>query len=457
MRESISQHCFSSQPLGTTASGVWAQGIYPVNPNLKDLFDRILQKVSAREQQGDEDNGKAGKKRAASPIFLDKVKKRRLSINSGCATTEENLDNSFPLFPFPPVPTRPSGEKTQPIWNHTFSVRYANDCDGPLCRELRDTLDTLCGSFSEPTTIDVGHIQILHFDQRLFAVWGLPFHRSDGRSCLVLTFPDKDQEYVAILRSCYELRQVHKVEIRPRMKVIIQPRCLNNTAHEQLPFEIQIEVTVSFCLSSLFEPLPRRETKKRVRFIEECQMHLYRFLYDRSSGQDTNIPHTIDIPYFYSILTSAPPMQSRLADDALQPEALLPGLLPFQRRSVAWLLGREGRELTAEGNIVPKADDPEYGFWDEIQEGNHTLFYNRLSGMLSPDKPVMEKALGGILAEEPGLGKTLETLALILLNPAPADRNPSLIRWDPEARLNVKAVKVLNWQLSIPHSFDHFT
>jgi E3 ubiquitin-protein ligase SHPRH len=50
--------------------------------------------------------------------------------------------------------------------------------------------------------------------------------------------------------------------------------------------------------------------------------------------------------------------------------------------------------------------------------------------------------LGGILAEEPGLGKTLETIGLIMLNPAPKDRNPSVTYWDEASQLEIKKIKV---------------
>lgn len=43
--------------------------------------------------------------------------------------------------------------------------------------------------------------------------------------------------------------------------------------------------------------------------------------------------------------------------------------------------------------------------------------------------------------EEPGLGKTLECIALILLNPG-IGRNPTVVRWDPEAKVEVKQIKV---------------
>jgi len=73
--------------------------------------------------------------------------------------------------------------------------------------------------------------------------------------------------------------------------------------------------------------------------------------------------------------------------------------------------------------------------------------------MIFDEKDTIERSFGGILAEEPGLGKTLEIVALILLNPAPEDRAPRMIRWDPLAGLNIKAVKV---RLTNHTAFDPF-
>lgn len=39
------------------------------------------------------------------------------------------------------------------------------------------------------------------------------------------------------------------------------------------------------------------------------------------------------------------------------------------------------------------------------------------------------------------MGKTLECIALILLNPG-IGRNPTVVRWDPEAKVEVKQIKV---------------
>ncbi|KAF9447638.1 hypothetical protein P691DRAFT_671107 [Macrolepiota fuliginosa MF-IS2] len=346
-------------------------------------------------------------------------------------------------------------------------MRYISGFNVPLPDEFSEVLSALRDLFSEPTTINIGQARILDLAEKLTVTWGMeylsgyPNRFTDHQAWLTgyqdwFLLPLSNDDYAAVLESCYELQQIGKLDIQASMKVVILPEAFFEAESRELPFEIQLEVLVSLCLPSLFEPLSKRPPKRRTTQIESLskklprnhttqietyQSHLYDFLYGRSVGQDSIIHHDIDIPYFYSILTSASPICSQLADNAMQPDTLLPNLLPFQRRSVAWLLGREGKKVTSEGVIVPINDNAEYTFWDEIQEGNHTFFYNRLSRMLYMEKPATEKALGGILAEEPGLGKTLETLSLILLNPAPEDRNPALIRWDPETRLDVKAVK----------------
>ncbi|KAF9356213.1 hypothetical protein BGX34_010028 [Mortierella sp. NVP85] len=108
----------------------------------------------------------------------------------------------------------------------------------------------------------------------------------------------------------------------------------------------------------------------------------------------------------------------------IQPQTLKPQLLPFQRRTVAWCLNRECRRVADNGKVEYK--EPAIAeklpiSWEQIlTPSGSCLFINRLCGLLcyaDPDLVVSEpEPRGGILAEEMGLGKTVEVLALILLN-----------------------------------------
>ncbi|KAF8938446.1 SNF2 family N-terminal domain-containing protein [Dissophora ornata] len=108
----------------------------------------------------------------------------------------------------------------------------------------------------------------------------------------------------------------------------------------------------------------------------------------------------------------------------IQPALLQPQLLPFQRRSVTWCLQRECGIVNEVGEVEykePTTAEKLPFSWEQIYTpAGECLFVNRLYGLLSPGDPQLvslePEPRGGILAEEMGLGKTVEMLALILLN-----------------------------------------
>jgi E3 ubiquitin-protein ligase SHPRH len=134
-------------------------------------------------------------------------------------------------------------------------------------------------------------------------------------------------------------------------------------------------------------------------------------------------------------------------EHALQPADLVPTLLPFQRRSIAWLLVREGKAVGPDGALIPLSPPGPSSlplFWAALAGPAGPLYVNRFTGAvlsLPPPPPLPSACLGGILAKVPGLGKTLESIALILLNPAPAARSPAVRHWDATAQLDVREVR----------------
>ena len=210
----------------------------------------------------------------------------------------------------------------------------------------------------------------------------------------------------------------------------------------KIPFRFRIKIQVSLITPTVFEPL--YPVKKKAIEVEEVQRRLLMYVFGYGVARPEDYTKNTSVPFFLSCLKAAPALATLVAVDAAQPSNLLATLLPFQKRGVAWLLGREGKCITVEGKIVDSTSEEDSlpAFWDRVYPDEGTTWYlNRITGQLSDSVPSSEDFLGGILADEPGLGKTLESIALILLNPA-VDRNPSISRWDPIGVIDVKEIKV---------------
>ncbi|KAG9860619.1 hypothetical protein KCU77_g4351, partial [Aureobasidium melanogenum] len=110
---------------------------------------------------------------------------------------------------------------------------------------------------------------------------------------------------------------------------------------------------------------------------------------------------------FYASVHS-PPNDARVPE-LMQCKVLETDLYPFQKRAVAWMLGRE----------TPSDQSQKRLFYTQVNDANgQPCFVSHLEGVVcSPAHfSAFEEPQGGILAEEMGLGKTCELIALICLN-----------------------------------------
>ena len=118
------------------------------------------------------------------------------------------------------------------------------------------------------------------------------------------------------------------------------------------------------------------------------------------------------------------PRDTPNASEAIKCDLVDCQLYPFQRRAVRWLLGREGVSLQPDGRIVPIAK-PQSGslptsFQQFTDADGRVCFCSRLFMIVAYDLTGWydgsKRLRGGILAEEMGLGKTVEMISLICLN-----------------------------------------
>ena len=98
------------------------------------------------------------------------------------------------------------------------------------------------------------------------------------------------------------------------------------------------------------------------------------------------------------------------------PSGMACKLRPYQARAVAWMAGREVQPGDTQPLRTP------HPLWSKLElPAGHTVWANAATGQLSMREAWhRQTTFGGILAEEMGLGKTVEVLALIMSRRCPA-------------------------------------
>ncbi|KAI9885897.1 MAG: hypothetical protein M1823_002322 [Watsoniomyces obsoletus] len=134
--------------------------------------------------------------------------------------------------------------------------------------------------------------------------------------------------------------------------------------------------------------------------------------------------HVSSAQIFYESADST--TEGTVASNHVRVEDITCELYPFQKRSVRWLLRREGVDVDENGLLhpydFPEADgDLPPTFMRGADASGGDVVYSHLYGAVTTDpasfRPDYVYLKGGILAEEMGLGKTVELIALICLHP----------------------------------------
>lgn len=125
---------------------------------------------------------------------------------------------------------------------------------------------------------------------------------------------------------------------------------------------------------------------------------------------DENLSDSNSLSTFYTLLRSKRMNVDELESDVQHPY-LVPNLRPYQVSAVKWMLYREKNYITEKNEFHPL-------FAPIKLESGQTIFVNKESGYVTMEYPFFSTEVrGGILAEEMGLGKTVEFLACILNHP----------------------------------------
>jgi hypothetical protein len=449
MRSSASSHQLSYRAKEGTQSG----GSECLMLNC-ELILNLLQSLLSEDSREVESSTVVGQKRPRLGSHTPRTKRRNLDIEQNGAS------------------------ESIPVLRHEFDLRYSKRCpeDHPQIQLISDNdaeqdglvsleealivfLRDFCASATEPVTLECGDILISSRGEYGGTVDAKPSHLeekwADLRNIFVVPplYAEGMETGVGHLFSWidaltqYTPRQ-SPVDITACLRMTISPLTSWDNTFQILPFHLVVDVILSFHLPAIFQPsISSRKAQDRVK-IETARRGLLDLAFPPPSLPETlasSFQGRIDVPFLYSVAQPARAIQQEVMDKFLQPPTLLPTLLPFQKRTVMWMLGREGKSFGPSGDLILKKTDPAVlpVLWQRVsvQDEQLTWYYHRLTGALTPECPDPRKVRGGILAEEPGLGKTVECIALVLLNPG-IGRSPSNSWWDSEARMTIREIRV---------------
>jgi E3 ubiquitin-protein ligase SHPRH len=225
--------------------------------------------------------------------------------------------------------------------------------------------------------------------------------------------------YGDIIRAAVALQETDRATLEGKLTIQLLPEGGGhyNPRHE-LPLRLRLQLTLSLHNPAIFYPVSALTPN-----LAEAQRRVLYHVFGSPDQLHTDHAHTT-IPFFYSILNPAPPLPLHLHTDAVQPRQLKARLLPFQKRSVHWLLEREGMSIDSSGTLIPRPPNEESDlplFWKRVPSPLHSgragksssatdWYFNPVSGNVVSSIPPHEESPGGMLSDEMGLGKTVRII-----------------------------------------------
>lgn len=129
----------------------------------------------------------------------------------------------------------------------------------------------------------------------------------------------------------------------------------------QLPLVLTAKFDISAGLHEIVKPLEEESGA-----VAEAQRRVIAYLIE-TPAVDILYPGETNIRYFFSCLSPAKPLPSNISESLLQHKDLLLQLLPFQTRSILFMLEMEGMTMAPDGSVVPRADSSRgHAFWRTV-------------------------------------------------------------------------------------------
>jgi hypothetical protein len=245
-----------------------------------------------------------------------------------------------------------------------------------------------------------------------------------------------------LIRAFLDLQDAERAKITARLTFHPPDSALFKEGTAQLSSLQRDHIIVVVSIEFYVTLIDIDKTEPTTSVVAEAQRRVLHDLFPRPPSTRFTRP---TVSNFIANLQPAPSLPPTVLAERLQPKDLQCELLPFQRRSVHWMLTREGFTLSKAGKVVPLSSaSPPTSLWEQVSTNRgSTRFINRLNGELKKVEDIepTDPIFGGILAEEVGCGKTVESIALILLN-SPQTRGPWNVSWNELAGVPLHEVKV---------------